>query len=173
MRSKSMKKNLMSILILALLVVNIALTAIMMFSVTGAMKSTTALVSKVAAVLDLELNMGGEEAQIPIEDIQSYDIADAMTILLKNSEDGSQHYAQIAVSLQLDKKHKDFKKYVETLATNESTIKGEIIDVVSSYSIDEFQSDTDGIKNEILTRLRSVYQSEFIYKVVFSDVKAY
>ncbi|HKM35829.1 MAG TPA: flagellar basal body-associated FliL family protein [Lachnospiraceae bacterium] len=168
-----MKKNLMSILILALLVVNIALTAIMMFSVTGAMKSTTSLVSKVAAVLDLELNMGTEESQIPIKNIESHDIADAMTILLKNSEDGSQHYALIAVSLQLDKKNKDFKEYVETLTTNESIIKGEIIDVVSSYTIDEFQSDTDGIKNEILAKLRSVYKSDFIYRVVFSDVKVY
>ena len=70
-----MKKNLMSVLILALLVVNIALTAIMMFSTTGAMKSTTALVGDIAAVLALELDLGGEVSDRPsMEDTVVYDI---------------------------------------------------------------------------------------------------
>lgn len=168
-----MKKNLMSILILALLVVNIVLTAIMMFSVTGAMKSTTALVGRIAAVLDLELDMGTNEEEVAIADLVGYNIAD-MTILLKNDgEDDTQHYAAISVSIQMDAKNKDYKKYAETLTTNDSMIKGEIIEVVSSHTLEEFQNDTDGIRNEILTRLRKMYNSDFIYKVVFSDVKAY
>lgn len=173
-----MKKNLLSILMLALLVVNIALTAVMMFSVTGAMKSTTALVGRVAAVLDLELNLGTGEEEVPISDIVPHDIADSMTILLKSSgeEEGGkqqQHYAQIAVSLQLNKTNKDYDKYAETLTTNESMLKGEIIEIVSSHTLEEFQNDTDGIRNEILARLRQIYNSDFIYRVVFSDVKAY
>ena len=169
-----MKKNLLSILILALLVVNIALTAIMMFSMTSSVKSTSALVRNIAAVLNLELNMGTEDTQIPIKNIESHDIADSMTISLKNSEDGSAHYAQIAVSLQLNKKHKDYKKYVESLTQNESLIKDTIISVLTTHTIEEFQIDTEGIKNEILTKLRYYFDnSDFIYKVVFSDVKSY
>lgn len=169
-----MKKNLMSILILALLVVNIVLTSIMMFSVTGAMKSTTSLVGRIAAVLDLELDLGTEEEAVPIANLVGYDIPD-MTILLKGSgeEEESQHYAAISVSIQMDSKHKDYKKYAETLTTNDSMLKGEIIDVVSSHTLEEFQNDADGIRIEILTRLRKMYGSDFIYKVVFSDVKAY
>ena len=166
-----MKKNLMSILILALLVVNIVLTAIMMFSVTGAMKSTTALVGRIAAVLDLELNLGADETQLSIKDSAPYNIADAMTILLKTGEDGKQHYVQIAVSIQMDKTHKDYKKYSETMVENESILKGEILEVVSSYTLEEFQNDTTGVQNEILARLRRLYNSDFISKVVFSDVK--
>ena len=41
-----MKKNLISIVILALLIVNIVLTAIMMFSVTGTSRKTAALVDR-------------------------------------------------------------------------------------------------------------------------------
>lgn len=168
-----MKKNLLSILILALLVVNIVLTAIMMFSVTGAMKSTTALVSRIAAVLDLELDLGLDENVVAITDLEKFDIAD-MTILLKNKEgDTAQHYAAISVSIQMDTTHKDYKNYAETLTTNDSIVKGEIIEVVSSHTLEEFQNDTDGIRSEILTRLRKLYNSDFIYKVVFSDVKAY
>lgn len=166
-----MKKNLMSILILALLVVNIVLTAIMMFSVTGAMKSTTALVGRIAAVLDLELNLGADENQLSIQDSAPYNITDAMTIPLKMGEDGEQHYVQIAVSIQMDKTHKDYKKYSETMLENESILKGEILEVISSYTLEEFQNDTNGVQNEILARLRKLYNSDFIYKVVFSDVK--
>ena len=61
-----MKKNMISIIILALLVVNIVLTAIMMFSVTSASKKTAALVDNIATALDLELtarNGDEEEAE--------------------------------------------------------------------------------------------------------------
>lgn len=170
-QKSSMKKNLMSILILALLVVNIALTAIMMFSVTGAMKSTTSLVGRIAAVLDLELNLDTEEAEVAIADSVPFDIGDTMTIPLKQGEDGEQHYAMVAVSLQMDQNNKDYKTYSESLTANKSMIKGEIVDVISSHTMEEFKSDTDGIRNEILARLQRMYNSDFIYKVVFSDWK--
>lgn len=170
-----MKKNLISILILALLVVNIILTAIMMFSVTGAMKSSTALVSRIAAVLDLELNLDSEENEVAMSDTMAYNLADSMTIPLKGSgeADEEQRYAVIAVSLQMDMTNKDYTKYSEGLLNNEGLIKGEIIEVVSSHTLEEFQNDTDGIRNEILARLRRMYNSDFIYRVVFSDVKVY
>ena len=169
-----MKKNLMSILILALLVVNLVLTAIMMFSVTGAMKSTTALVGKIAAVLDLELKLDTDENAVAIENSATYDIADTMTIPLKIDEteaEPKQHYAMIQVSLQMDMSKEDYKTYSETLLTNESIIKGEIIEVVSSHTLAEFRNDTDGVRSEILASLQRMYGSDFIYKVVFRDWK--
>ena len=53
-----MKKNLISVLILALLVVNLVLTSIMMFSTMSSVKKTSALVTSIASVLNIEL--GGE-----------------------------------------------------------------------------------------------------------------
>ena len=47
-----MKKNLISIIILALLIVNIVLTAIMMFSVTGTATKTSALVDNITRALN-------------------------------------------------------------------------------------------------------------------------
>ena len=51
-----MKKNLLSIIILALLVVNIILSAIMMISVTSASKKTAALVADISTIIGLEIN---------------------------------------------------------------------------------------------------------------------
>lgn len=170
-----MKKNLMSILILALLVVNVVLTSIMMFSVTGAMKSTTALVGDIAAVLALELDFGDADKNRPsMENTEVYDIVDIMTNL---KDDGSDtiHYASVSVTLQIDSKHKDYKKYgsAEAMAAKDSIIRATIVDVISSHTLAEFQNDIDGIRNEILAKLQKQYQSEFIFDVVFSDVKAY
>ena len=58
-----MKKNLISIIILALLVVNVVLTAIMMFSVTGASRKTAALVDNISTALNLELTAKTENGE--------------------------------------------------------------------------------------------------------------
>ncbi len=91
-----MKKNLLSVVILALLVVNLILTGIMMFSCVSANKKTAALVNDIASVLDLELTGGGanaeEVAAVSVADTEIYNIADAMTVALRPSEDGKEHY---------------------------------------------------------------------------------
>lgn len=51
-----MKRNLLSIIILALLVVNLVLTSIMMVNVSSASKKTAALVGDIADTLKLELS---------------------------------------------------------------------------------------------------------------------
>ena len=70
-----MKKNLISIIILALLIVNIVLTAIMMFSVTGTATKTSALVDNITRALNLELTAKGDAgaSAVPISDIATYD----------------------------------------------------------------------------------------------------
>ena len=81
-----MKKNMLSVIILALLIVNIVLTSVMMFSVMGASRKTAKLVDGIALALDLELNNGEstEEGQtpdtIPMTDITVYKISFAMLI---------------------------------------------------------------------------------------------
>ena len=65
-----MKKNLLSVLILALLVVNIVLTTIMMLSITKTNSKTAELVTNIATVMNLELyGPGGTaEEQVALED---------------------------------------------------------------------------------------------------------
>ncbi len=92
-----MKKNLLSVIILALLIVDLALTGIVMFSTVSANKKTVSLVNDIAAVLDLELTNGTGEAtnvgnvSVSVADTDVYNIQDAMTIALKPSADGKEH----------------------------------------------------------------------------------
>ena len=87
-----MKKNLLSIVILALLIVNLVMTSIMMISVTGTNKKTAAIVTDIASILKLELNPNGEaetaEEVVSLEDTQVYDLPEAMTITILKRDDG-------------------------------------------------------------------------------------
>lgn len=170
-----MKKNLISIIILALLIVNVALTAIMMFSVTSTSKKTAALVDNISTALNLELAAKGtdsEEAaeEIPMSDIQTYDISESMTIPLKTDEDGEPHFCMVSVTLSMNTKDKGFKTYGADLSGQESLIKSEIIDVFGQYTLSEARDHQDEIRQEILQRVQKMFDSEFIFNISFSNI---
>lgn len=168
-----MKKNLISILILALMVVNVVLTAIMMFSVTSTAKKTGKLVTNIAAALNLELESKEEkpdDSTVAIADSVPYDIEDKLTIPLKKSEDGKSHYCLVKVSFYMNSKHEDYATYSGSIDANLSLIKNAIIDVFGSYTMDEAQGNPEAIKQDILKELQKLYGSTFIYKVAFSDI---
>lgn len=165
-----MKKNILSIVILALVIVNLVLTGIMMFSIVPASKKTNALVTQICSVLDLELEANAAEtgeSTVPIDQIETYDIPDQMTVNLKKSEDGEAHVAVFSVTISMDKKNKDFEKYGD-LSTKVSLIKGEIINLVSAHTLDEVQSEREALQQEILASLQKMYDSDFIISVTFS-----
>lgn len=168
-----MKKNLLSIIILALLIVNLVMTTIMMISITGTNKKTGAIVTDIASILKLELDKGegAEEVEtVSMEDTAVYDIADEMTVLLTKGSDEKSHFALVRVSLSMDTKNEGYKTYGETIGDRESLIKGEIADTIGKYTADEVQPRSADIAQEILTRLQTMFNSDFIYKVTFSEL---
>lgn len=169
-----MKRNMLSILILALLIVNIVLTAIMMFSVVGTAKKTSALIDDISAAINLDLKnqqtdtVSSVREDIPIENIEVYPIPDEMTIRLTTGADGKDHYYLVAVSLSLDTKHADYKKLGSSVGEKVDLIKGEIMSVISSHTVEEMQQDTDSIRMEILQRIQKLFDSDFIFNVIFT-----
>lgn len=188
-----MKKNLLSIIILALLIVNIVLTAIMMFSVTGAAQKTSALVTDIASAIRLDLGSAvgaaGETVAEPvaIQDSLPYSFEQPMTIPLKPTmvqnaggelvADGMTHYIVVQVTLDLNTKHEDYKANGEgDLTAASAMIQNEIIDAFSLYSLPEVQADQNAgwaqIKPDILQRIHNIYNgSTFVYNISFRDIK--
>ncbi len=170
-----MKRNLISILILALLIVNVVLTAIMMFSVTSTSKKTAALVDSISGAIALELTDPNAAAvssgpAVPMDQIEVYSVPDSMTIPLKIGEDGQQHYCVVEVSLSINTNDKDYKTYGSDLTSQVSLIKSEIINVIGSYTLEEAQADQEGMKNEILARIQKLFNSQFVFAVSFSSI---
>ncbi|MCR5687694.1 MAG: flagellar basal body-associated FliL family protein [Lachnospiraceae bacterium] len=172
-----MKKNLMSVIILAVLVVNVVLTGIIMFSTVSANRKTIALVDDIAAILNLELesSAGSEEAEaeevVLPENSEVYDIADSMTVALKADGDGKDHYAMCSVSFSINKEHPDYKTYQPMIAAKESKIKSEIIEVVGQYTKEEAQANVHGIEAAILSKVQAMFDSDFVYEAYFRDIK--
>ncbi len=165
-----MKRNLLSVLILALLVVNIVLTAIMMFSQVSTNNKVATMVTSIATLANIELDATKGETgdELNVADIEMYNIADPMTIRLKTDVDGKDHYCIVSVALSVNTKHKDYGTYGASISNYESLIKGEIDKVISSYTKVEAEANKEAIADEILTRIQNLYDSTFIVDVVFT-----
>jgi len=171
-----MKKNLLTVLILALVMVNVALSVITMISVTGTNKKTAALVDTIATVLNLELVSDEEDETVSVKlaDTEIYTIADSMTIPLKVTESGKQEYMICRIALSINTKDDDYKTYnSETIGSYEPYIKQAIEGVISSYDSTYLQdpANRDEAKKEILKAIQKWLDSEVVYDLSISDVK--
>ena len=171
-----MKKNMISVIILALLVVNIALTGVMMFSIISTEKKTAKLIDGISSALSLEITPQSGEASeastgVAMENITVYSIADAMTLPLKDNGDGKDHFAQVSVSFSINNKSDDYKKYGSgDLSGQEDLIKNEIISVFETYTLEDAKANQDTIKKQILEKVQKLYNSDFIFNVSFSNI---
>ena len=89
-----MKKNLVTVITLALVLVNLVLTVVLTISIVPETKKANELITKVCGAIDLDLESGSATSaeNIPIEDLEVYNIEDKMTINLKKGEDGKDHF---------------------------------------------------------------------------------
>ncbi len=174
-----MKKNLMSILILALLVVNLVLTGMIMFSTTGAMKQVSGVMGDLAKALELELEPGnGDEG----ENSGEVSMADTETYALKGGEklepvnlipaegETKPRYLIVAVSLSINKKHADYSKMKSLIEPNEARIISVINDAIGSYTYAQANTPEgkNALKKDILKAIHELFGSEFIYDLDFS-----
>ncbi len=163
-----MKRNLLTIIILALGILNMVLTAVIVFAVVPTTMRTNTLISKVASTIDLELESPEANSlnKIDIADIEVYQIPDDMTINLKNdANDTKSHYALVSVSLSINTKAEDYKVLQPTIATNESSITEIITDEFSKYTVSTVNDNKEIIKAEILKKLQALFKSDFIISI--------
>ena len=168
-----MKKNLLSILILALVLVNLVLNIVIIFSVLPAANKTNKMVTQICSILDIELAADEEKSgKVSMDKLAVYELSEGatMTMNFKGGEDGKAHYLVTSVSISMNTENEGYKKYGETISAKESIIKGEINNVVSSHTVEEYQVDAAGIREEIVKNLQEMFDSDFIVDVTFSDV---
>lgn len=167
-----MKKNLITVIILALTLVNLVLTVVLTVSIVPETKKANELITKVCTAIDLELTAGeaySANTQVPIDSVVDFTISEAMTInLAPTPGDDKNHYAVLTVSLSLNKDDPDYK---EDMKPYENLIKSEINKVVSSHTIKDMRDNTAEVQSEILEDLRTMFGSRFIIGVGFSGAQ--
>ena len=166
-----MKKNLMTVIILALVLVNLVLTAIL--TIIPQTRKSNQLIDKIASAIDLELEDGSSKdtAAVPVEDIEVYDIEASFTVNLSPSGDGKDHVAVFSIGLSLNTKSDGYKSIgTEGLKAKETLIKNDINTIVSGYTMEQFREDEQSVKDAILEDLQEMFGSDFIVGVSFSSV---
>ena len=164
-----MKKNLITVITLALVVVNLVLTVILTITILPETQKANELITKVCSAIDLVLESGSatSNANIPIDQIEVYNIDDEQTINLKQDGDGKDHFAMLTVSISMDTKNSDYKDLKPQVEEKVNLIKGDINNIVSQYTIDEIKNNQSAVQDEILKDLQKMFGSDFIVAVGF------
>ncbi len=174
-----MKKNLLSIIILALLIINIAMNAILLFSVMTTNSQTAKLISDIAAALELEASggsgggfSGSASGTVSVANIATFGYTGdtQLTISLKPGTDGKSHYMVADVIFSMNTASADYATYgsSDSITAMSDLIKTKVIDVLSSYTMEELQTDIQPAKDRILEEVQELYGSNFIYDVSIS-----
>lgn len=173
-----MKKNLLSIIILALLVVNIGMNAFMLLSVLTTNSQTAKLISDIAAALELEASggngggfSGSASGVVDVANIATFGFTgdDKLTINLKPSADGKSHFMLVEVVFSMNTASEDYAAYSESIDGMIDLVKGKVTTVLSSYTMEELQLDDTKAKELILEQVQELFNSNFIYEVTFSS----
>ena len=164
-----MKKNLITVITLALVVVNLVLTVILTITILPETQKANELITKICSAIDLDLESGSatSNANIPIDQIEVYNIDDEQTINLKQDGDGKDHFAMLTVSISMDTKNSDYKDLKPQVEEKVNLIKGDINNIVSQYTIDEIKNNQSAVQDEILKDLQKMFGSDFIVAVGF------
>lgn len=167
-----MKKNLMSVLILALVVVNLVLTAILTISVLPQTQKANELITQVCSAINLELQSGEVKdlSSVPIDQIATYDLPDSMTINFKKDADGKAHYVSLNITVSMDNTTEGYSKYGETMSERQTLIEDAVNSTITQYTMEEFNADQEAVKKEVTKALQKLFDSDFIIGVAFSKV---
>ena len=170
-----MKKNLITVVILALVVVNLVLTAVLTITIVPETKKANELITKVCSAIDLDLVAGDTAGSLSVDvaDMVDYPVNEGatLTINLKDSGDGNLHYAVLGVSLSLDSTNKDYLEKYPTgdLKSYDNIISDTIKTVVAKHTIEDMRTKEDEVKEEILEEMQTLFKSSFIIRVNFSS----
>lgn len=158
-----MKKNLISVLILALCFANLVLTALLIFTIIPETKKANNLIDQVCEAISLDLNSGTATSgsQLPQDQIVDY----ALTFNFAPSEDGNTHYLVCGISLSLNKKSDGYKTYGEDLSAKKNVILADITDIIGDYTMEQYNTDKSAVHDKILKTLQKKFGADYIVDV--------
>lgn len=166
-----MRKNILTIIILAATLVNLTLTAMIIFTFLPYVKNANNLVNKVVQALDLDLESPNKEDLPPewnVEDLETTIIMEEQLANLQLGADGKTHYAKVTATLSADSKHDDYKDKSPSIEKNITVIKDYIMLEVNKYSNDDCVANKEEIEKAVLAKVQEFFGSNFIVKITIN-----
>ncbi|MBE5907503.1 MAG: flagellar basal body-associated FliL family protein [Lachnospiraceae bacterium] len=170
-----MKKNLLTIITFALVLVNIVLTSILTITIMPEVKKVNELVTRICDAIDLDLQAatGAESTEtVSLENVESYNLPDSLTINLKPGADGATHYGVVSITLSINKKSESYETYGANITggTYDGIISDTVNSTISKYTYEEITADQSAVQREIKNELNAKFGSNLIVNVGFSKV---
>lgn len=165
-----MKKNILTIVIMAATLVNLILNVVILFSVTPAMNKTGNLVDKVASIIDLEIDAkDDEEEEYTIEDLIPYNIDYEKSLKINLQRDpgdaaDTAHYALFdGIVVSFNSKADDYSKVSESVQNADIYVQDIVKETISEYS--KTTIDETKIKQEAVKKIRERYNTKCIVEI--------
>lgn len=176
---EQMKKNLMSVLIMALVFVNVVLSAVIMITLVPTAKQSNKLITEVCSAIKLELESGKvyNANTIPIDqtevitltgdDVQTFTLKPTVTSEGKKED----HYVVTKVSVTLNVKDTDYEEKQPQIANREVLLQEIATNTFLKYTYDEIRTPEgqEEIRADMLEQMQELFDSDFIVAVNFSE----
>lgn len=167
-----MKKNILTIVVLAATLINLTLTAVCLFVVVPTATKANNLITKVASILELEVEgvpLQVTDGHVALEDQLHIPIPDEMTIPLAKVEGETKNHAiKVKVIITLNKKAEDFETVQKQLEENIEVVKARIQDIITTYTSNNIGESKKIIAEQIRDDLRQYFDSEAIFEISFN-----
>ena len=165
-----MRKNMLAVLILAVSLANLVLSAIVLMVVIPKMDATEAFLTKVASAIELE----EKQEKAVIGDMENYILTkstESIMINLKNYKSSKDSYVVIkGVALMLNTKNKDYSQVKKLLDKNNIKIQDIINSTYEKYTKEEAKDKKEQIKNEILEEISEMLETRTIVDISFGSI---
>ena len=172
-----MKKSTLNVITLALVLINLALTVILTFSLVSTNNKTNKLIGKVAEIIDLDvagIDSGDKSASTNagIEDISYVDVTNngSNEIMISYTDGGKTHYAVINVSLGINTKAKDYTDKNTVINNGMKVIVNTVQTEAMKYTYSTVASSKATIEADLLSQLQDMFQTQCITSVIVSIV---
>ncbi len=166
-----MKKNLITVIILAICIINLVFNIILVFAFLPSAEKTNKLITDIAAVLDLEIaSLTAGDSAFDVGNLVPIQL-EADTINLASDGSDASHYVQYELTINLDKTAADYDKVSTNLTSSSSIVYDTTRNIVAQYTYEQVK-DVEvqrKIKEEILVSLKETFNTECIYSISFNS----
>lgn len=165
-----MKKNLITVIILAISIINLVFNILLVFVFVPSTKKTNNLINDIAAVLDLEIASQSEEDHVfDVGNLVPFELEQGSPINLASTDTDDNHVVQYGLTINIDKTASDYDKVKSNLESSKSLIYDMTRNIIGKYTYEQV-IDVEVqklIKEEILASLKETFNTECIYSVSF------
>ena len=165
-----MRKNLITVIILAISIINLVFNILLVFVFMPSATKTNKLITSISEIIDLEIASEKEKnGTIDVNQLTAFELEQGNPINLADDGSGDIHVVQYGLTINLDKTASDYSTTQKNLTDSTALIYDTVRSIVGKYTYTQCTDVAiqEQIKQEILQSLRDTFNTNSIYSVVF------